>query len=404
MITRRFALVLLSAIALSAANGPWKWADLEAPPQTFEAPHQDEPGVKAIWFAGVPYKGKPTRVFAYYGTPAGSGKQKFPAMVLIHGGGGTAFAEWVRMWNARGYAAIAMDTTGAVPAKAVDAKTTWNPQRTRNEFSGPTGWGDFANVDLAPEDQWSYHAVAAAIRAHSLLRSFPEVDPKRIGVTGISWGGYLTSIVSGLDARFRFAAPVYGCGFLGEDSAWLKDFEKLGAARAERWLSLWDPSQYIGASRIPMLWVNGTNDFAYPPPSWRKSYRLAKGPRTLALRVRMPHGHPQGAKPEEIFTFADSILRKGPRLARIGRQGFNKQGFNSGGNIWVKFAATRPIAKAELAFTRDTGKWQDRKWETVPAELKGTTASAAVPSDAKAFFLNLFDAEGRVVSGEIHDR
>ena len=163
MIRRRFALALLSAVALSAANGPWKWADLEAPPQTFEAPHQDEPGVKAIWFAGVPYKGKPTRVFAYYGAPTGDGKQKFPAMVLIHGGGGTAFAEWVRMWNARGYAAIAMDTTGAVPAKAVDDKTMWNPQRTRNQFSGPTGWGDYANVDLAPEDEWSYHAVAAAI-------------------------------------------------------------------------------------------------------------------------------------------------------------------------------------------------------------------------------------------------
>jgi dienelactone hydrolase len=354
--------------------------------------------VKAIWFAGVPYKGKPTRVFAYYGAPAGDGKQKFPAMVLIHGGGGTAFAEWVRMWNARGYAAIAMDTTGAVPAKAVDDKTMWNPQRTRNQFSGPTGWGDYANVDLAPEDQWSYHAVAAAIRAHSLLRSFPEVDPKRIGVTGISWGGYLTSIVSGLDARFRFAAPVYGCGFLGEDSAWLKDLGSLGPTRSQRWLSLWDPSQYLGASRIPMLWVNGTNDFAYPPLSWRKSSRLPKGPRTLALRVRMPHGHPPGAKPEEIFAFADSILRKGPRLARIGKQGFTD------GTVWVKFAAPRPIAKAELAFTRDTGKWQDRKWETTPAELKGTKATATVPADAKAFFLNLFDAEGRVVSGELHDR
>jgi hypothetical protein len=57
-----------------------------------------------------------------------------------------------------------------------------------------------------------------------------------------------------------------------------------------------------------------------------------------------------------------------------------------------------------LAFTRDTGKWQDRKWETTPAELKGTKATATVPADAKAFFLNLFDAEGRVVSGELHDR
>jgi dienelactone hydrolase len=302
------------------------------------------------------------------------------------------------MWNARGYAAIAMDTTGAIPAKTADARTLWNPARTRTEFSGPAGWGDFTNVDLAPEDQWTYHAVAAVIRAHSLLRTFRDVDADRIGLTGISWGGYLTSIVSGIDPRFRFAAPVYGCGFLGEDSAWLKDFEKLGPARTERWLSLWDPSKYIGGSRMPMLWVNGTNDFAYPPPSWRKSYLLAKGRRTLAFRVRMPHGHPPGAKPEEIFFFADWVLRKGPPPVRVRKQGLDK------GLAWVRFEAAQRVVKAELAFTRDTGRWQERKWEVIPAQLVGKRASATVPTDAKAFYLNLFDADGRVVSGEYQDR
>ena len=32
--------------------------------------------------------------------------------VLVHGGGGTAFDAWVRLWNDRGYAAIAMDLAG----------------------------------------------------------------------------------------------------------------------------------------------------------------------------------------------------------------------------------------------------------------------------------------------------
>ena len=40
---------------------------------------------------GCRRKGKPTRVFAYYGVPKGPAGTKFPAMVLIHGGGGTAF-------------------------------------------------------------------------------------------------------------------------------------------------------------------------------------------------------------------------------------------------------------------------------------------------------------------------
>jgi hypothetical protein len=42
-------------------------------------------------------------------------------------------------------------------------------------------------------DQWSYHAVANVILAHSLLLSFGDVDKERTAVTGISWGGYMDS-------------------------------------------------------------------------------------------------------------------------------------------------------------------------------------------------------------------
>ena len=61
----------------------------------------------------------------------------------------------------------------------------------------------------ADEDQWVYHAVAAVIRANSFIRSLPDVDPERIGITGVSWGGFLTCIAASIDDRFKFAAPVY---------------------------------------------------------------------------------------------------------------------------------------------------------------------------------------------------
>jgi dienelactone hydrolase len=380
-------IAFLVAQVVAFAAGPWDMKALSAPPKVHEAA-SSEPGVRAFFYESVPYQGRPTRVFAYYGAPAG---KRLPAMVLIHGGGGTAFAEWVRMWNRRGYAAIAMDTVGTVPGRAEEGKR-WNPARKRHEHSGPAGWGDFDNVDLPVTDQWSYHAVAAAVLAHSLVRSFPEVDAGRVGVTGISWGGYLTNIVAGLDARFRFAAPVYGCGFLGEDSAWLKNFEKLGPERARKWLSLWDPSVYLPGARMPMLWVSGTNDFAYPLPSLQKSYRLPKGERTLAIRVRMKHSHPDGAEPEEIFAYADAALKKGPRAARIPRTGPGE----------VHYAGGVRVVKAELNYTKDRGRWQDRNWETVEARLDAAArrASAEVPAEASAWYFNLFDERGLAVSSE----
>ena len=91
----------------------------------------------------------------------------------------------------------------------------------------------FGAIDQVPENQWTYHSVANVILAHSLIRTFKEVDAKRTAVTGISWGGYLTCIIAGLDSRFKAAVPVYGCGFLHENSFWLNNFAKM-TTRAER--------------------------------------------------------------------------------------------------------------------------------------------------------------------------
>ena len=186
---------------------PWDIKALSAAPRMFDAPEHSEHDVKAVFYEGLPWKGKPTRVFAYYGIPKTDGKTKVPAMVLVHGGGGSAYISWVRLWVSRGYAAIAMDTCGSISGRG-------NNNHQRHEDGGPGGWGGFNQLDLPTEDQWTYHAVADVILAHSLIRSFPEVDADRIGLTGISWGGYLTCIVAGIDPRFAFAAPVYGLSLI----------------------------------------------------------------------------------------------------------------------------------------------------------------------------------------------
>lgn len=382
----RTAFLVLLLAREAAAQSSWDLEALSKAPRSSAAEGFDAEGLKAIFYDGVPWKGNPTRVFAWLGVPKAEGK--VPAMVLVHGGGGTAFADWAKLWTGRGYAAIAMDLCGAVPRKAQQG---WE----RHDQGGPPGWGGFDQIDGAENDHWTQHAVAAVILGHSLLRSLPGVDPERIGVTGISWGGYLTCISASVDSRFKFAAPVYGCGFLGDNSTWLDTFSKMGKERADQWLKLWDPSQYLQRAKMPFLWVNGTNDFAYPLYSYQKSYRLPAPERTLAIRVGMKHAHGgPGEKPEEIHAFANALFKGGAPLARITGQGLQK------GEAWATFTSKAPIVKAELHFTKDAGKWQQRKWETVPATLGNGRASAAVPEGARVFYLNLVDDRNLVVSAE----
>ena len=277
-LARCVALAAVMSFALSGqtqAATPWDLQALGRAPKVYEAQTR-EPGVRALYFESVPFRGKPTRVFAYYGAPAG---KKLPAMVLVHGGGGTAFAEWVRIWNRRGYAALAMDTCGYEPEKANDANR-WNPPKKRQAFGGPEGWDASFNTTGDPvADQWTYHAVAAVILAHSLIRSFPEVDPKRVGVTGISWGGYLTCIVSGVDSRFRCAVPVYGCGFLGEDSAWVKDFKDRPGKGGKMAFALGS----LGVSPNAKCRCSGSAERPILPIPWDHC-----GNRTICQKVRAP--------------------------------------------------------------------------------------------------------------------
>jgi hypothetical protein len=254
-----------------------------------------------------------------------------------------------------------------------------------NLWYGRSLWGMIVRDDLMALDY---------------LQSQPGVDPKRIGVTGISWGGYLTSIVSSLDHRFRFGTPVYGCGFLSEDSAWLKNFAQLGPDRTAKWVRLWDPKSYLPLGRIPMFWINGTNDFAYVPPSWQSSYRLPRGRRMLSFQVRMKHSHPDGAKPAEIFAYAKAALQSGIPLVRILRQGVTRE------EAWAVYHRRVAPQQAEICFTTDTGKWQDRNWRTLPASIDPRThhVSARIPNGARVYFLTLADARGLIVSTEHQER
>jgi len=48
--------------------------------------------MKAIYYDAQDYTGSPTRAYAYIGIPAGaSAGSPVPGVVLVHGGGGTAF-------------------------------------------------------------------------------------------------------------------------------------------------------------------------------------------------------------------------------------------------------------------------------------------------------------------------
>lgn len=366
-------------------------------PRIFWEPTKDQGNVKALFYETLDYKGRPTRAFAYLGVP--DGDTPVPAMVLVHGGGGKAFYEWVKIWNDRGYAAIAMSLEGHQPDEAGNGKH-------RHEFSGPTRVGCFEDVEKPMEEQWMYHAVSDILLAHSLLASLPEVDADRIGITGISWGGILSSLVSGIDGRLKCAIPVYGAGFLNESKGHFGDHGNATAEYIEK-KEFWDPANQFVNGNVPTLWINGDSDGHFSLNITSRSFQVTADHAYMSIHPGMRHGHPPGWRPEEvpeIYAFADYELKKsGYPLGRIVKQ-------PSGKNIRLKYRSELPITEAKVYYLKEELTYRKESetdkharpstWQSITADIDETnqTVKAKLPKTAKTYYVNLKDSRGLIIS------
>lgn len=391
--------VLLAALATTAsyaAGAATDFASLRAqiaglgaltsPPAVHPAEGFAATGtIKPLFFESLPYRGNSTRVFAWLGLPAGR-PAKVPGVVLVHGGGGTAFKEWVQKWNDQGFAAISIAVEGQTDKRIANAPP--GAQWKRHAAAGPARTGIYGDSAEPLIDQWMYHAVAATVLANSLLCSLPEVDATHVGICGISWGGIITSTVVGIDPRFAFGIPIYGCGAL--DRIPNQYGRALGGLALYR--EVWEPLLRLPRATMPLLWLTGPRDAHFPLDVQQASYRAAAGPRLVSVPFDMKHGHPPGWNPPDSYAFAKSVVETGRPWAREVSQEFRD------GTARVAFETTRQVSAATLVFKRDAD------WEKLPAQLATasgrTTASASIPAGTTAYYFNL-DAAGLTLSSEL---
>jgi hypothetical protein len=141
---------------------------------------------------------------------------------------------------------------------------------------GPTAQHTYANgqMMLIGENVARYR-IWDAIRGLAYLVSRPDVDPERLGCTGCSGGGTVTTYVAALDDRVRVAAPA--CSI----TTWQELLTKLGPQDGEQsfpgflkeGLNMGD---YVALfAPKPYLIVSTTEDF-YSIAGAREVYQEAK--------------------------------------------------------------------------------------------------------------------------------
>ena len=185
--------------------------------------------------------------------PTGAGGH--PGVVICHGCTGQRmessflFVELSRRLEAAGVASLRFDFHG----------------------SGESD-GDFSEMTVTSER-------ADAMAAIDFFKAHGEIDPDRVGLLGLSLGGYVTACVLGVRADVRAAATWSATG--KAPGQWLKRFppDQLDHLKREGWVDVSGlrmsaaffgdldenkPYDLIAAYRGPVLVVHGTEDLVVP--------------------------------------------------------------------------------------------------------------------------------------------
>lgn len=355
--------------------------------------------LKAIYFDGLNYKGKKTRIFAWVGIPQTTTKSaKIPGIVLVHGGGGSAFKEWVQRWNKQGFAAISIAVEGQtdqkVPLETLDQKkSTW----AQHQWAGPKRIGAYSDFNKPFTQQWMYHATASTILANSLLRKIDSVDENKVGIMGISWGGVITSTVIGIDQRFAFAIPTYGCGNMHLNE---NHYQK-PLAKNEVYKQVYNPILRLEKAGMPTLWLTWLTDKHFGLNTQRACYHTSPAKYMVSIIPNLKHGHGAAWEKNESYEFAKSVVGTNEPW---GQQISHKREKNK---VTITMSSTKELNKATLLCTTDTGHTSQRKWHEKDVKLvkegdKNWSISTNLPDGVTGYLFN-FNSGGLTLSSDYQE-
>lgn len=337
----------------------WKFEELCKVPAYREGVFEDSKvdGLRDLMVSGYAPDNKPAEFFAYVGMPSTPKPKKgYPGIVLVHGGGGTAYPNYVKRWVNYGFAVIALDWYNQRPVPLKDQESTeTNVPREKLEGGKRNDYG--ANV-------------ANMVLCNSLLRSLPDVDPDRIAFVGLSWGSWYGAIVASVDKRLKGVVEIY-CGDYTPNSP--------------KFIN----GRFLHAAKVPMYWVASTHDQNVTLESLRAAFNESPTTLTKSLVVGLGHSH-AGFEFDSPRRMASHFIdpEKTPSLPILGSASV-KDGIIS---AEIKSEGLG-IGKTLLCYscsskTEPRHKW---KWETIPAERNGNVISAKIPEGTSQCFLSAYE-------------
>jgi dipeptidyl aminopeptidase/acylaminoacyl peptidase len=221
--------------------------------------------------------------------------QKYPSILEIHGGPMTQYGYFFMhefyFLAAQGYVIHFCNPRGG---------RGYGEEHTR------AIWGSWGSADYDDLMAWSDY-----------VEKQPYIDAGRMGVTGGSYGGYMTVWIIGHTQRFK-AAATQRCvsNFLSmwgsSDFNWLFQYELQAGPPFEDFDKYWErsPMKYIGSARTPTLVSHSENDHRCPIEQGEQVYVALKRLGVDTEMIRYPdefHGLSRSGRTDRRIARLDAI-------------------------------------------------------------------------------------------------
>jgi len=156
-------------------------------------------------------------VLAYVCKPLKPGGEKLPAVICLSGTGGDRVVQTSEFFGRAEYVSIGRDNPHtrmhgwASELARRGYVTLAMTQRGLGDRRTPSG--SQSKTLMLQGYHFQGHQAHEIRQALTYLQRRPDVDPERVGCTGMSFGGITTFYTTAVDARFKVAAPL--CGGVG---------------------------------------------------------------------------------------------------------------------------------------------------------------------------------------------
>ncbi|HWW77858.1 MAG TPA: prolyl oligopeptidase family serine peptidase, partial [Pyrinomonadaceae bacterium] len=214
--------------------------------------------------------------------------QKYPMILSIHGGpAGQYGVDWFhefQVYAARGWAVFYTNPRGS----------TGYGQKFERGIEGEWGRNDYTDVMNGVEE---------------VLRRNPWIDRERLGVTGGSYGGYLTNWIVGHTNIFKAAVTLRSVvNFVSDEGTRDGAYghkEDFGGDLFEKFDLYWErsPLKYAASVKTPILILHSDNDYRVPLEQGEQWFRALKhfgAPAEFVIFPRENHNLTRTGEPKHL--------------------------------------------------------------------------------------------------------